>query len=207
VRTLLLSVLVFAAQAAPDIDPYEEYLSSIKSGRPDAPILRVAERCGVNLSKAIVVYGTRIKHSWNRASNLKIAYGKVNSDFFASAEIWKIGGVPRVARLWDLELDTGSEIDTTVCMDPAGLVVMTHEIDWNMPLADEHKGWGLERTFEREASGAPRFRESRFIDTRGSSIPTPPMDEDEKKNLNVRPEPKYFANLASQIKKISAEVR
>jgi len=205
---ILLSLILFSAQAAAaGSDPYSTYLNSIKGSHPDAIVSRVAKECGVDPGKATVVYGAKLGHTWSRTSSLKVAFGKVDSDFFASAELWRIGGIVRIARFWDLELDTGSEIDSVVCLDPMSRVVLVHASDWNISVAAGPEGWGFQRDFVRNSSGEPASREGRFTDTQGRPIQATKLDDDEKRAIDSPLKPEWFKSLGTLTKEISNRLR
>jgi hypothetical protein len=178
VKKLAAALILLSSSAlAQASDPYDSYLKFVQRHQVSADFKKFATSCEVDTDKIRPIYGVEVGNLWTKTSDLKRAFDGVQSDSFASAEIWQQYGKTRIVDLWSLEMDVGSEIESRICLKNEVKVHTAAVTIWNLPLAADSSGWGHKsyRTFD--SNGKIIANTEYFINLQGRKIPKPKLDD------------------------------
>ena len=168
--------LMFAG--VPKSDPFDDYLNSIKKNQPPPDLSEMAKVCKFDLVGKQPDRGVNSGARWIPSKDLAKAIREADSDFFASAEVWKEDGKPRLVVLWSLELDTGSQIRAMACVGTDGKPSSMHVTNWSIPVDGSTGGWIHEQIETFDPSGKVLSKQGYFVDWKGNRTSAPKLDED-----------------------------
>ncbi len=179
----LLIVILAGSAAQTPAYPFDDYIISIKQHRPTSRITEFAKQCGTGIGALKAVYGIGANSrgvDWKVSHNLPKDVYNLESDYFSTAEIWKLYRVPRVVDLWFT--DTESTEGEMFCLDPVGKVQFLTVVQWSLPI-EGVDWWEYRRTQRLGANGRWIVEPGYFLSISGKRIASPKLNPDETKDL------------------------
>jgi hypothetical protein len=184
VNAFALAIFIFAGNGGKTPSyPFDTYIASVKQHRPTARISQFAKGCDISLSTLTPVYGMGVNShgvQWELSHNLPRDVYNKESDYLATAEVWKLHRVPRVVDFWFT--DAESEDEEMFCLDQNGRVISLTDIQWSLP-SDGVGWWFYKRSQTFNPIGKLVGQTSHFFNWNGNPIPAPQLSPEEQKDL------------------------
>jgi hypothetical protein len=182
-------------QAQKYSDPYERYLNGVGSSHREPSLRRFASACGVDVASVKAKYAVTAGNDWRQVKNLRHGLKSLESDFYATIEVWKSGSNVLV-EMWPNSDDVGSEVRILYCFASDELR-LAETIQWNVPVMQnpEIRPWGYSRHWRRDAQGSWKQADAAFVDEHEQIIPKPKLDADDEESLRWSPSFKPLSNL------------
>jgi hypothetical protein len=196
----LASLLFIGVAASPNQSPFDRYLTAVHHHRIEASESAFLKKCGVDASGAKRVLGVGDNGSWRRTNDPSKAMSHLETDFFNTVEVWSQNGQARVVNFWALELDVGSENNTTYSLDAAGRIQFAQSTNAYTPTDGGPGGWTYRQQLQFDDQGTIVRKTGSFINERGEPIPNPKLDADGQKNFDWVPDKKVIVAVKSQLR-------
>jgi hypothetical protein len=158
-------------------------MAEVKGGSQALSFQRFSTACGVDVAKIQPRYAVGPGSSFTPVKNLAQGLRSLDTDFYSTVEAWTSDHRVLI-EMWANSDDVGSEVRYFECF-ANGKLTQAEVIDWNLPLV---KGpglgaWGYSRRWERGSNGRLQRTKAEFVDGMEQPVPTPKLDEDDKKSL------------------------
>lgn len=117
----LAPALILAASltaAAQSDAPFNRYLATAESGKPDARVAAFARSCDDTEIKPVRKFFYTEQNDWLPAKDLHFAFAGYDTGDANTAEVWEYVGIPRVIYLWEVDLEY--QRDTLFCLNKTG---------------------------------------------------------------------------------------
>jgi hypothetical protein len=181
---------ISSIQAAPTqkfSDPFGRYLKSVKTNQRESSLRRFATGCGVNVEGMKAKYAVSVGGGWQQVENLQKGLKSVESDFYTTAEVWKLENHVLV-EMWPNSDDVGSEVRILYCF-VSGKLQFTEAIQWNMRVMQnpDIRPWGYSRRWVSDKQKSMEEVRAGFVDQYERVIPRPKLDADDKESLRWSP--------------------
>jgi hypothetical protein len=188
IMLIALGSSISSAKPVSNSDPFDSYISSVKSGQLEFHISEFAEECSPELAQALPRFAVNPGTAWTPVKNLGSGVRNLQSDFFSTVEVRRAGNRVLVV-IWALSLDVGQETRILRCFD-SGTPDRTEIFDWNCPNTGESipGGWGHKRSWEYSPAGRARLVESKFVNADESPSPTRKISPEDRKWITEPPD-------------------
>jgi len=165
------------AQDASQSDPFHNYLAGIKTGKPEAALVRFAAQCGVNLNKSGARYAQSPGDTWQVVTNLVHALEDQETDFYATVAVWT-DAQNVLIEYWSLDLELGTQLRSFYCLRN-GQIQMVEDLDWAYFEGEGTNGpikahWaGYEQRWKRKSLSSYSTVILRYVNMKEQEIPKP----------------------------------
>jgi len=187
------------AQGSSQLSPFDKYLTGVRTGRPEAALVRLAGVCGVQLNAATIRSADRPGETWKLLKNLAHARDDQETDFFATAEVLHVGQKALVEE-WNMDFEAGDEIRTLYCLVDRQ-VKYGEQIEWNSPQEEEGagtanaSGWAYEVRWNVVQGKFFKSILERFVNQHEEPVPKPKLGPEAPTVFGLIPEMKTWADL------------
>ncbi len=163
-------------------DPFDRYLTSVKTHQPEAALVRFADGCGFEISHLRPRFAVGPGSSFTRVEDLGKGLASVETDFYSTAEV-RVNADHVFLEVWANSDDVGSEVRYLECFI-GGKLSQAEVVDWNVPVEKgDPETWGYARRWERAPDGRLKPTKAEFVDAFGHSSPKPKLDSEGEKSL------------------------
>ena len=176
--TLLLSLCVPALSQT----SFDQYFKANKQHQLGTRQANFVQACGLKQSDAQVFYGlsTEIEgFKFRRTPSLLQGRNEAETDFFGSAELWKIDGKPRFVSAWMLVMDVGSESNEMFCLDGNGSVTLEESLNALDAEVSGGAGWMYVERASYGADGTRKLVRSGYVHADGTRAATPKLKRED----------------------------
>ena len=95
-------------------DPFDRYLTSVKTHQPEAALVRFADGCGFEISHLRPRFAVGPGSSFTRVEDLGKGLASVETDFYSTAEV-RVNADHVFLEVWANSDDVGSEVRYLEC--------------------------------------------------------------------------------------------
>jgi len=161
-------------------DPFQRYLTSLKTNRPEAALVRFAGECSVDIKTVAPRYAQSPSQKWIPVKDLSKALEDQETDFYATVAVWHINDRIMVEQ-WGMELDTGDYFRRFSCLQKR-MVGLIEEVDWSIPPLEDEKDrasyptWGFEQRRKTAKNGKLEIVSHRFVDVYEQPMKSPKLN-------------------------------
>jgi hypothetical protein len=177
--TALLALLNVVALGQTSFD---EHFAASKKQELGARESAFLQACGVKRSDVQIVYGLSTEseeYKFHQTSDLLRGRSEAQTDFFGSAEVWKVKGKPRFLNVWLLIMDIGSETNEMFCLDESGKVTQQETLNSSYDVEGGKADWIYVRRFSFDAAGSKTVVRSGYLHKDGTPSAVPKMSREE----------------------------
>ena len=181
-KLVAAALLIFSGAAALGQTSFDEYFAANKRRQVGAREAAFAEACGVKRSEAQIVYGLSTElegYKLHRTPGLLKGREEAQTDFFGSAEEWKLDGKPRLINVWTLVMDEGAESNELFCLDERGNVTLQESLSALDGEVSGTTGWIYVQRVSWDAARKQRLVRGGYVHKDGSPAVAPKLSREE----------------------------
>ena len=164
---------------------FNEYFAANKNHQLGAREIAFLQVCGVKRSDSQIVYGLSSEaegFKFHHTSGLLNGRDEAQTDFFGSAEAWKVSGKPRFVNVWILIMDEGSENNKMFCLDEKGKVTLQESLNASYAVESGAAEWIYIQRLAFDADGDKRLVRNGYVQKDGSPAVMPKLSLEKAKD-------------------------
>ena len=199
---MLFAALLALASAAPGQTSFDQYFTANKNHQSGARELAFLQACGVKRSDTQIVYGLSTEtegFKFHRTRGLLQGSAEARTDFFGSAEEWKVNGKPRFINVWILTMDVGFEGNEMFCLDDRGKVTLQESLNASDAEVSGGTGWIYVQRFLFDAAGKKKVIRSGYVHRNGLSAAAPKLNREDTDASKRASDTDLAANVTSEL--------
>lgn len=194
--------IISGAMGASAQTSFDQYFAANKAHRIGQREAAFLKACGVNRDEAQVLYGLSTENEgfkFHRTSSLLRGREEAQTDFFGSAEVWKVNSHPRFINAWLLTMDVGSESNEMFCLDENGEITLQESLNGMDGEVSGSSSWIYVQRFAFGTAGKKQKVSSGYVRSDGSSAPVPKLDSDDAQVSKVSLDAELARDVIEQL--------
>jgi hypothetical protein len=201
VRALVIFVATMAVCCCAGAQiSFAEHYALAKEGKLGSREAAFAKQCGVDTSTATLAYGISTDGGFDIVKTDKLANtDQAVLDQFGSAQMWSVGGRPRLLNVWFMFVKSGYNDNEMICMTPSGHMSLQETLTTDQPAGTPTSKFIHVGRYRFPANNKRVFVSSGFLDSAGKPIPKPNLTAAELQEIgsSSRDVIKYTVNALS----------
>jgi hypothetical protein len=160
---------------------FDEYFAANKNHQPGEREMAFLQTCGVKRSDTQIVYGLSTEtegFKFHHTPGLLNGRDEAKTDFFGSAEVWKVSGKPRFVNVWILIMDEGSESNEMFCLDERGEVTLQESLNASYAVESGAAEWIYIQRLTFDAAANKRLVRNGYVQKDGSPAVMPKLSRE-----------------------------
>jgi hypothetical protein len=200
-KILVIGCVLLLAPMANAQTSFDQHFALAKHGKLGQREALFAKECGVDRSSATIVYVRSLDERWTFKRVTSVGRGRSDAemDYLGNAEVWSVGGKPRLLNIWFLIMDTGNSNNELFCLDQNERVTTQESLNIYEPIDGSSGGWRHLRIKNFSADRKERVVMSAFVDASGSRIATPKLDRDDLAEANSGSSPDLAKDIIARL--------
>jgi hypothetical protein len=181
---------------------FEQYFAANKNHRHGVREVDFLQMCGVKRSDEQIIYGLSTENEgfkFHRTRGLLQGSAEARTDFFGSAEEWKVNDKPRFINVWILIMDVGFEGNEMFCLDDSGKVTLQESLNASDAEVSGSTGWIYLQRFSFDAVGKRKVIRSGYVHKNGLSAAAPKLNREDTDASKRASDTGLAANVTSEL--------
>lgn len=163
---------------------FAEHYALASQGKLGQREAAFAKQCGVDTSTATLTYGISTDGGFNIVKTNKLANtDQAVLDQFGSAQMWSVGGKPRMLNVWFMFVKSGYNDNEMICITPSGHMSLQETLTTDQPAGAPASKFIFVGRYRFPTNNKRVFVSSGYLDSAGKPIPTPKLSTAELQEI------------------------